>query len=213
MGPQDRSSDADRIPAGAATPVNTPRQGTVREPDRNDDRVLRLLHLCDRRGSGVSPVVLSGLGPGLRDPRFARDVCDRLPRAADRLGALRPLRRSHRPQDDARGGASDDGHLDRRDRCASDVCEHRRRGAAAAGDLPVRAGAGPRRRVGRGSASRHRERSSGQARVVRDVPAARRAGRVLLFGHGVPGALSVAHRRTVLQFRMADSRSWPARCS
>src|SRR5687768_1382228 len=30
----------------------------VREPDRHHDRVLRLLHLCDRGGSGVSRAVL-----------------------------------------------------------------------------------------------------------------------------------------------------------
>ena len=42
----------------------------------------------------------------------------RVPRAADRVGVVRPLRRPRRPQDHARGGAADDGRLDGADwRC------------------------------------------------------------------------------------------------
>ena len=61
-------------------------------------------------------------------------------------------------------------------------------GAAPAGDLPFRPGTRARRRVGWRGASRHRERAAGQARVVRHVPAARRADRVLLLGRRVPRA-------------------------
>ena len=63
---------------------------------------------------------------------------------------------------------------------AADLRDDRRCGAAAAGDLPLRPGARARRRVGRRGAARDRERAAGQARVVRHVPAARRADRVLL---------------------------------
>ena len=63
------------------------------------------------------PVVRSGVGHA----RLAGDVCDRVPRAADRLGALRPLRRSRRPQDHARRRAAHDGALDGRDRRAADL--------------------------------------------------------------------------------------------
>jgi MFS family permease len=55
----------------------------------------------------------------------------------------------------------------------------RHAGAAAAGAVPLRPGPGPGRRVGRGGAARHRERTAGQARLVRHVPAAGRAARLL----------------------------------
>ena len=57
--------------------------------------------------------------PAVRHARVARDIWHRVPRAADRLGALRALRRSHRPQDDARRRAAHDGCLDGRDRHAA----------------------------------------------------------------------------------------------
>ena len=70
--------------------------------------------------------------------------------------------------------------------------EHdRHRGAAAAGAVPLRPGARPRRRVGRRGAAGDRERAAGQARLVRHVPAARRADRLLLLRRRVPAA--VAH--------------------
>ena len=49
-------------------------------------------------------LVLSGVRSGFRHAGLAGDVWHRVSGAADRLGALRPLRRPHRPQDDA--GAS-----------------------------------------------------------------------------------------------------------
>ena len=51
----------------------------------------------------------------------------RVSRAADRLGALRPLRRSHRPQDHAGRRAADDGDVDGGDRPAADLRVDRRR--------------------------------------------------------------------------------------
>ena len=50
-------------------------------------------------------------------------------------------------------------------------------------------GLGPRRRVGRRGAARDRERAAGQARLVRHVPAARRADRVPLLRRRLPAAL------------------------
>ena len=66
-----------------------------------------------------------------------------------------------------------------RHRSAADLRDDRRCRAAAARAVPFRPGARARRRVGRGGAAGDRERAAGQARVVRHVPAARRAARVL----------------------------------
>ena len=70
---------------------------------------------------------------------------------------------------------------------AADLRHDRHRGAAAAGALPLRPGPRARRRVGRRGAAGDRERAAGQARLVRHVPAARRADRVLLLRRRVPG--------------------------
>ena len=75
------------------------------------------------------------------------------------------------------------------DRPAADLRSDRRRRAAAARAVPFRPGPGARRRVGRRGAARDRERAAGQARLVRHVPAARRADRVLLFRLRLPAAL------------------------
>ena len=101
--------------------------GPLREPHRHDDRVLRLLHLRDRRRHRLSAAVLSGVRSRVGHARLARDLRDRLHGPADRLGALRPLRRPRRPQDDARRRAADDGHLDGADWRAADL---RRRSAS-----------------------------------------------------------------------------------
>ena len=103
------------------------RPGAVRQPDRHHHRVLRLLHLRDGGGAGLSDAVLSGVGSGVGDARLAGDVRDRLSRPPDRLGAVRALRRSRRPQDDAGRGAADDGGVDGGDRRC---CRRTRRSAS-----------------------------------------------------------------------------------
>ena len=56
-----------------------------------------------------------------RDAAVARDVRAGVLRAADRLGAVRSLRRPRRTQGDAGRGAADDGPVDGRDRPAADL--------------------------------------------------------------------------------------------
>ena len=95
---------------------------------------------------------------------------------------------------------------------AADLRHDRPRGAAAAGAVPLRAGARPRRRVGRRGAAGDRERAAGQARLVRHVPAARRPARILLLGRRVPRALSMARRTNSSLPSAGACRSWRARC-
>src|SRR5687767_11485763 len=54
---------------------------------------------------------------------------------------------------------------------------------------------------------RGRERSARAPGVVRHVPAAWRAGRILLLGGRVSAVVGAAHRRAVLLLRVADSVS------
>ena len=74
-----------------------------------------------RRRARVPAAVLPARRSGGRDAAVARDVRARVLRAADRLGALRPLRRPRRPQGDARRRAADDGPVDGGDRPAADL--------------------------------------------------------------------------------------------
>src|ERR1043166_1772795 len=71
--------------------------GAVCQLDRHHDRVFRLLHLRERGGAGFSAAVFPRIGSRLGDAAVVRDVRDRLLRAAHRVPALRPLRRSHGP--------------------------------------------------------------------------------------------------------------------
>ncbi len=144
---------------------------------------------------------------GVSHARLSRDVRHRLHRAADWVGAVRPLRRSHRPQDDAGGGAADDGDFDRADWRPADLPDHRHCRAVAAVAVPIRPGHRPGRRVGRRRAARHRERAAREARVVRHVPAAWRANRVRVLWQRVSAADLDADRRAVLQLRLAHSVS------
>ncbi len=85
--------------------------------------------------------------------------------------------------------------------------DHRRGCAVAPRALPLWPGPGPRRRVGRRGAAGDRECAAREARLVRHVPATRRAHRIPLLRRHIPGALQVAHRRTVLRLRLAHSVS------
>ena len=104
------------------------------------------------------------------------------------------------------------GAVDGDDRPAADLRDDRPRRAAAARDLPLRPGPRARRRVGRRGAARGRERAARQARVVRHVPAARRADRVPLLRRHLPAALRDADRRAVLRLRLAPAVPRQRRC-
>ncbi len=71
------------------------------------------------------------------------------------LCALRPLWRSHRPQDHPGHRAVDHGHIHRRHWSAADLPNHWLCRAAAAGAVPLWPGAWPGRRVGRGGPAGH----------------------------------------------------------
>ena len=134
--------------------------------------------------------------------------------AADRLGALRPLRRPHRPQDDARRRAADDGRLDGGDRRAADL--RRRIGVAAPLLLALcRFGQG----LGLGG-----EWGGAVLLAIENAPPGKRAWYGMFpqlgapigffFSGGVFLLLSrVADRRAVLRVRLAHSRSSRAPCS
>ena len=82
--------------------------GTVREPGRDDDRILRLLHLCDGGGARVSGCSFPRrirARPFWRPWRRSRSRSWR-----GRSGRrIRTFRRSHRTQDHTRRGTAHDG--------------------------------------------------------------------------------------------------------
>ena len=83
-----------------------------RQPDGDRHRVLRLLHLRHRGGAGLPAAVLPVVGSGDGDAGVDGHIRDRVPGPADRLGAVRALRRPGRPQDHPGRGAADHGRLD-----------------------------------------------------------------------------------------------------
>ena len=95
---------------------------------------------------------------------------------------------------------------------AADLRDDRPRRAAAARAVPLRPGPRPRRRVGRRGAAGDRERAARQARVVRHVPAARRADRLLLLRRRLPGALAMARPTSSSSRSAGASRFWRAPC-
>ncbi len=168
-------NDHDSAIGGDRAAAQQPRAGALRQLDRHDDRVLRLLHLRHRGRARLPEAVLPVHRPGVSHARLARHLRRGVLRPANRLGVLRSLRRSHRAQDHPRRRPADDGRVDGGDRAAADVRVDRDRRAAAARAVPLRTGARARWRVGRSGAARHRECAARQARLVRHVPAAWRA--------------------------------------
>ena len=143
---------------------------------RHGARVVRLLHLRNGRRAGVRRPVLRP-GVGLRHPGGVRDVRRRLRRAAVRRHAVRTSRRSDRPARDADHHHAGDGLVDRRDRPAADLREHRDLGADPA-RRPARApGSRRRRRVRRRVDAARRARAEGAARLLLLVRPDRRADR------------------------------------
>ncbi len=116
------------------------------------------------------------------------------------------------PQDDVGRRAVDHGDIHGSHWSAADLPHDWLRRAAAAGAVPLWPRAGSGRRVGRGGAAGDRECSCKQARMVRHVPATRRARRFLPLRRRLPAALPVAHRQAVLCFRLAPSVSCRVLC-
>ena len=138
-------------------------QDRAREPRRHDDRVLRLLHLRHRGGARVRAHVLPEIRARDADAQRLSDLRPRLPCAARRLVPVRPFRRSHRTQIDARRHHVDHGARDDADRRAALLRERGRVRAAGAGGSALPAGRGARRRMGRGGADRGRERAAAES--------------------------------------------------
>ncbi|VBY48638.1 Uncharacterised protein [Burkholderia pseudomallei] len=141
-----------RAPAGARR---------CRRVRRHDDRVVRLLHLRDRRRARVRRVVLSVGRPVRQHDGFVRHVRGRLFRAAARRRRVRPSRRPDRPQEGADDDARDDGRGDRVHRPVAEPCVDRCARAGAARAAADRAGRRGGRRVGRRGADGGRARARG----------------------------------------------------
>ena len=106
-------TDVDVPRAARQAPIE---EGRRQRLDRLGARILRLLHLRDRRGAGL-PADLLPLGePAGRDHRLARHLRRRLRRPADRRLRPRPLGRHPRPQERADPLHVPDGLLDPRRR-------------------------------------------------------------------------------------------------
>ncbi len=154
-------------------------QDRAGEPRRHDDRILRFLHLRHGGGAGVRRHVLPEIRAGDPDAQRLSDLRHRLPRPAGRLVPVRPFRRPDRAQVDPRRHHADHGPRDHPDRRLAGLCDRRRARAVAARRPAVPPGRRPRRRMGRRRADRGRKRPRRAARLVRHVPPARAADRLL----------------------------------
>ena len=104
---------------------------SLREHDRYHHRVLRFLHLRDGRGTRVPNLLLPEADPDHHDLAIARNLLPGLYRPPHRFGPVRPFRRSHRPQGDARHRTPHHGFVNRAHRSAShamppSACSRRR---------------------------------------------------------------------------------------
>ena len=108
------------------TTLSLPPPHPRRQPGRHRGRVLRFLHLRDRRRAGVRAAVLPGGSPPRRSCclRYATFGA-RLRRPPGRRDRVRPFRRPDRAQVDAGRLAAADGRIDRRDRLPADLCAGR----------------------------------------------------------------------------------------
>ena len=173
--------------AAAAPPVNSP-SCPAGQPDRHHHRILRFLHLRHGRRAGVPAPVLPGQQRAGGPAAVTGDLRGGVHRPAGRLGGVWSFRRPHRPQGHPGRRVADHGPVHGADRPAADPCADRAVGTGAAGAVPLRPRAGAGRRMGWGGAAGHRECATGQARLVRHVPAAGRAHRFPAVGRHLPGA-------------------------
>ena len=118
-----------------------------------------------------------GSDPLRRDAAVVLDLLRRLRRAAGRRGALRPLRRPHRPQGDADRHARADGRGHDGHRPGARLRPHRHLGRGAADVLPRPAGDRRGRRMGRRRAHGRRMDRPEAPRLHHQLRAVRRAGR------------------------------------
>ena len=139
------------------------------------------------------------------DARVSRDVCDRVLRAAVRIGAFRTFRRSHRAQSDAGRGAAHDGDLNGRDRSASDLCERRSRGTDSPGSVPPRPRLGLGGEWGGAVLLAIENAPPRPSRVVRNVSAAWCANRILAFWRDFSLLVEISIESKLFHLRLADS--------
>ena len=160
-------------------PAHNPPAGASRRRGvhRHDDRVVRLLHLRDRRRARVRRAVLPVARSVREHDGVVRHLRGRLLRAAVGRPDLRPSRRQDRPQESADDHADDDGRRDRVRRPAAELHEGRPARAGAARAAARGAGHRGRRRVGRRGADGGRTCAGRPPHVLRVVRAARQSGR------------------------------------
>ena len=182
---------------GSAQQATDP-QGHGQRLDRLGARVLRLLHLRDRRVADLPADLLSQGRSEDRDHRVAGDVRRGVCRAAHRRLLPRPHGRHPRPQARAADLHVHHGLLHHRRGPAADVRTGRPAGAGAAGAAAPDPGLRGRRR----DLGRQLDDPGACAvrtpRLLRELHAAGRAGRPDPGGRGVPAA-GALHARARFQ--------------
>ncbi|MCW2649086.1 MAG: hypothetical protein JWR32_62 [Mycobacterium sp.] len=119
-----------RLAAYAFGPTHPNDTGRLRQLRRHGDRVLRLLHLWQRRSAGVPHRVFPEPQPHPRNDRLVGDVRGRLHLPAGRRRRLRSLRRPPRAEKDLGRHAAEYGPVHRRRGPGSQRRSHRCRRAA-----------------------------------------------------------------------------------
>ena len=190
-----RHDRPDRTRAGRKAPVE---EGRRQRLDRLGARILRLLHLRDRRRADL-PADLLPLGePARRDHRLARHLRRRLRRPPDRRLRARPLGRHPRPQAGADPLHVPDGLLDPRRRVPAHLPAGRPARAGAPRHPAPDPGLCRRRRDLRRLVDDPRARAVRTPRLLRQLHAAGRAGRPDPRRRGLPAA-GALHARGGLQ--------------
>ena len=155
-------------------PGQVDRQGRTDRHGGDEHRVVRLLHLRNCGGAGVSKgVFLRRIVANGGADCVLQHVRRWLSLASDGRGDLWALRRPRWPEGRARHRASDDGPSHDADRPPPILCG---RGSGGAGDArhpALRTGTRDRRPVGGSGAARYRERATQQARLLRILRADR----------------------------------------
>ena len=147
---------------------------------------LLYVHRC---AAGLCEAVFPGIRPAGRDAAGFRHLCGRLCRPPGRRGAVRPLRRPHRPQGDADRDIAADWPVDLRGRLCPELRIDRHLGRGHPDRRPLHPGSRHRRRMGRrdldGDGMGENQRPS---RFHHLLAAMGRPGRVVLRQHHGAGS-------------------------